>query len=144
MLKSISADPGVVTQVLGVDHAKISALLLGSPFVNAPALTGPSNIPMAGANPIQLAAAQPLAGPSRADMDGLPSGTATSTVTTSMLNANKRPHDVAQPHLTTSALGGISASTSMSAMADPSNAAASPPAKRRKTAYDEEDVIDLT
>ncbi|KAI1793098.1 hypothetical protein LXA43DRAFT_1127543, partial [Ganoderma leucocontextum] len=143
MLKSISADPAVVKTVLGPDHAKISALLLGRPFTNTPAPAGPSNATMAGAIPAQAAAPQPLAGPSGAGAHSSPLGAATTAA--AVLNANKRPHSsapgVAESHPTTSASGSIPASTS--ATAGSSNAAA-PLAKRRKTAYDEKDVIDLT
>ena len=146
MLKSISADPAVVKVVLGDDHAKISALLLGHPVANAPAQAGPSNATAASADAGRAAVVQPLAGPSRAVTHGAALGAAR-TAAAMVLNASKRPYTsgpgAARPHPANSAPRGIPAPTN--ATAGPSNAAsAAPPAKRRKTVYSEKDVIDLT
>ncbi|PIL31358.1 hypothetical protein GSI_06057 [Ganoderma sinense ZZ0214-1] len=143
MLKSISADPAVVKTVLGDDHAKISALLLGRPFVNAPVPAGPSVAATADANPVHAAAAQLLAGPSHA---GAAVASTSAMAAASAANANKRPYSAAAPGVAqlypaNSVPGGIPASAS--ATVGPSNVAARP-AKRRKTTYDEKDIIDLT
>ncbi|PIL31379.1 hypothetical protein GSI_06079 [Ganoderma sinense ZZ0214-1] len=149
MLKSISEDPAVVKTVLGTDHANISELLLGRSSTNATAPAGRSNATVASANAPRVAAAslpgRPRAGVHWPGALGMQAAAAPPPV---KLNANnKRPHSsvqgVAQPHPASSVPAAIPASTTTNAVAGSSNVPA-PPAKRRKTAYNNKDVIDLT
>ncbi|KAI1793099.1 hypothetical protein LXA43DRAFT_1002796 [Ganoderma leucocontextum] len=133
MLKSISADPAEIQAILGPKHAEVSALLQGRGPVGATKSATFSNVPSGALS--AAVAPQPFDSLNVAAAVAASSNQSKKLSTAGTIHGNWQQQSAQAQGERTSSLAALPASSRLDT---------GPPAKRRKTTYDEKDVIDLT